>query len=196
MTEATTLTKKERAARARAAILAAARRQFARHGFDHTTIRAVAAEADIDPSMVIRYYGSKHELFLAATDLDLAVPDLAAVPPAERGEVTIRHFLDLWEGPEADDLLQMLLASAANSPAAADRVRDVIEGGLQQAVMNAVDDDPAVARARAALVTSQILGLALCRYILRIPAAIELSRETIIAGLGPVLSGLLSQELP
>src|ERR687890_791509 len=69
-----------------AAILGAARRRFAADGFERTTIRAIAAEAGIDPSMVMRYYGSKDGLFAAAAAVHLHLPDLAAVPRRRLGE--------------------------------------------------------------------------------------------------------------
>ncbi|HWE90480.1 MAG TPA: TetR family transcriptional regulator [Pseudonocardiaceae bacterium] len=188
------LTQQERSRRTREAILVAARRQFAAQGFSQTTIRSVAAEAEIDPSMVMRYYGSKRDLFVAATDLDLALPDLASVPAGERGDVAIRHFLALWEGEAGDDLLRILLASASTDPEAADRVRAVLAAQLEKVVAAAVDD-PATARARAALVATQILGLALCRYVLRLPAVTELSPDTIISGVGPVIDLLLTERL-
>ena len=52
-----------------AAICAAARRQFAERGFDRTTVRSVAAEAGVDPALVIHHFGSKQRLFLEATEL-------------------------------------------------------------------------------------------------------------------------------
>ncbi|MCF7549326.1 TetR family transcriptional regulator [Pseudonocardia sp. WMMC193] len=189
-------TKKQRAELSRAAILTAARRQFARQGLDRTTIRSVASEAGIDPSMVMRYYGNKADLFRAATDIDLALPDLAAVPPARRGELAVRHFLSLWENAETEDPLRMLLASAVDSPEAAARVQEVIENGLARVVAATVDEDPAASRARAALVAAQILGLALCRYVLRLPAAVEMSPETVVAGMGPAVTAVLDQPLP
>ena len=53
----------------RAAILAAARERFAADGYERATIRAIAADAKIDPSMVMRYYGNKEKLFAAAADV-------------------------------------------------------------------------------------------------------------------------------
>ncbi|WP_442817233.1 helix-turn-helix domain-containing protein [Streptomyces sp. NBC_01334] len=61
-------------------MLEAARRRFAAHGYERTAIRAIAADAGIDPSMVMRYYGNKSHLFDAALDVDLYPPDLAGVP--------------------------------------------------------------------------------------------------------------------
>ena len=66
--------------RTRRAILQAAREQFHDLGYDGASIRSIAALADIDPSMVMRYYGSKEGLFAAAVDVDLRLPDLTACP--------------------------------------------------------------------------------------------------------------------
>ncbi len=63
----------------KAVILAAARERFAADGYDRATIRHIAADAAIDPSMVMRYFGSKERLFAAAADFDLRLPD---VPPS------------------------------------------------------------------------------------------------------------------
>ncbi len=71
----------------------AARRIFADDGYERATIRAIAAEASINPSMVIRYYGSKEGLFAAVAKLDLKVASLAGVPVAQLGEALVRHNL-------------------------------------------------------------------------------------------------------
>src|SRR5919201_1681541 len=81
----------------RAAILAAARDRFAADGYDRATIRAIAADAGIDPAMVMRYYGNKEKLFAAAASFDLRLPDLTGLPEAEYGQALVRHFLDRWE---------------------------------------------------------------------------------------------------
>src|SRR5215207_215214 len=106
----------------RARILEAARRRFAREGYDGTTIRAVAADADIDPSMVMRYYGSKDGLFAAAADVDLHLPDLAAVPRDQLGETLVRHWVARWEGGQSDELLIVLLRSAVTNERAAEQL--------------------------------------------------------------------------
>ncbi|MDG4862133.1 helix-turn-helix domain containing protein, partial [Streptomyces sp. T-3] len=60
----------------RAAILAAARERFAADGYERATIRAIARDAGIDPSMVMRYYGNKEGLFSAAAEFDLQFGEL------------------------------------------------------------------------------------------------------------------------
>ncbi|MEV6325670.1 TetR family transcriptional regulator [Nocardia sp. NPDC051787] len=80
----------------RAAILAAARARFAAEGFRKATIRAIAADAAIDPSMVMRYFGSKDGLFAAAVDIDLDLPDLSSAEPDALGELLVRRFFAIW----------------------------------------------------------------------------------------------------
>src|SRR3954453_18097636 len=81
-------------------ILAAARERFATDGYDRATIRAIAKDAHIDPSMVMRYYGNKEGLFAAAVELDLRLPDLRALQREEIGRALVTHFLNLWEENE------------------------------------------------------------------------------------------------
>src|SRR6476620_11879502 len=87
----------KRSDRTKAAIRRATRERLAAQGYDRTTIRAVAADAGIDPSMVMRYFGNKAQLFDAALDIDLRLPDLSAVPPDELAGTLIRVFLERWE---------------------------------------------------------------------------------------------------
>ena len=63
----------------------------------NTTIRAIAADAGIDPAMVMRYYGNKERLFAAAAEFDLRLPDVTAMPRAQVGIRIVGHFLNRWE---------------------------------------------------------------------------------------------------
>jgi AcrR family transcriptional regulator len=174
------MTARRRSDQTRAAILAAARRRFAADGFERTTIRAIAADAGIDPSMVMRYYGSKDGLFSAAADLDLQLPDLAAVPREQLGETLVRHWVERWEGGASDELLIVVFRSAITNEAAAERLRTVFGAQVAKAVGTIVDDR-AEAATRAGLVSTQMLGLALCRYILRLAPVVALDLDTLIA---------------
>ncbi|MEV5753341.1 TetR family transcriptional regulator [Actinoallomurus sp. NPDC052308] len=175
----------------RAAILAAARRRFAADGYERATVRAIAADAEIDPSMVIRYYGSKEGLFAAAVDVDLRLPDLAALPPDRVGEVFVRHFLGLWEGPGAGEVLTVLLRSAVTNESAAERMRTIFATQVATALGPTVEDGPT----RAALVAGQVLGVALCRYILRLPPMAALDAETLVAYLAPTVQRYIGAPL-
>jgi AcrR family transcriptional regulator len=178
----------------RAAILAAARRRFADDGFERTTIRAIAADAGIDPSMVMRYYGSKDGLFAAAADLDLHLPDLAAIPRAELGETLVRHWVERWEGGLSDELLIVLLRSAITNERAAEQLRAVFGAQVARALA-AVVDDPAEGPTRAGLVSTQLLGLALCRHILQLPPIVALDTETLVASVSDTVQRYLTGPL-
>ncbi|WKD34353.1 TetR family transcriptional regulator [Streptomyces xanthophaeus] len=171
------------------AILRAARERFAAQGYERTTIRAVAADAEIDPSMVMRYFGSKEQLFDAALAVDLRLPDLGAVPPGELPAALVRHFVDRWEGDPADDALLVLLRSAVTNEQAAARMREVFAAQVAPALAAAVG--PERAAAAAGLVSAQLLGLALTRYLLRLPAVVALTPEGVVQGLAPALAATL-----
>ncbi len=188
------MTARRRSDETRAAILEAARRRFAADGFERTTIRAIAADAGIDPSMVMRYYGSKDGLFSAAADLDLQLPDLAAVPREQLGETLVRHWVERWEGGSSDELLIVVFRSAITNEAAAERLRTVFGAQVARAVATVVDDR-AEAATRAGLVSTQMLGLALCRYILRLPPVVALDLDTLIATVADTVQRYLTGPL-
>ncbi|MFI1165146.1 TetR family transcriptional regulator [Streptomyces sp. NPDC020801] len=176
----------------RAAILTAARERFAADGYERATIRAIAKDAGIDPSMVMRYYGNKEGLFAAAVSLDLRLPDLAALPRDEAGWALVSHFLDLWE--ENGELTAILRVGVTNT-AGAERMQKVFRDQLLPAA-RAVCPDPEQVPARAALCASQLLGLALTRYVLRLPAAVALAREEALAWLAPTVQRYLTAPSP
>src|SRR5437660_4746768 len=167
-----------RSDRSRAAILRAARERFAAQGYERTTIRAVAADAGIDPSMVMRYFGSKEGLFAAAGSFDLALPDLAALPRRARGRVLAQHYLRLWPPAASAGGLAILLRTAATNEAAAQRVREIFLTQVLPAIAAVVSDAPAL---RAGLISSQLLGLSYCRFIAKIPALTMVDDRDLVA---------------
>ncbi len=167
-------------------ILLAARKIFASDGYERTTIRAVATEAAINPAMVMRYYGDKDGLFAAAVAFDLRLPDLSAVPFETIGRTLARHVLTRWEGEGAGDELPALLRAAASHPAAQAKATDIFDRQLL-ATLNPVIVDPAQAVTCAALIASQVLGLAFTRYVLRLPAVVAIPRSTVIERVGATL---------
>ncbi|MFI6205115.1 TetR family transcriptional regulator [Streptomyces sp. NPDC051041] len=183
---------RRRSAATRDAILAAARERFAADGYERATIRAIAGDAGIDPSMVMRYYGSKEGLFAAAVAVDLKLPDLGALPRAEVGHALVTHFLTLWE---QNEVLTALLRVGAAGGAGAERMQGVFRDQLLP-VARQVCPDPEQVPVRAALVAAQLLGVALTRYVLRIPPAVALAREDLVAWLAPTLQRYLTAPGP
>ncbi|MGW2423912.1 TetR/AcrR family transcriptional regulator [Streptomyces sp. NPDC001709] len=192
MTGSTKTSQTRRSDATRAAILDAARERFAADGYERATIRAIAKDARIDPSMVMRYYGSKEGLFAAAVALDLRMPELTAVPRDEVGRTLVGHFLGLWE--ENEELTAVLRVGVTNQ-AGAERMQGIFRDQLLP-VARQVCPDPEQVPARAALCASQLLGLALTRYVLRIPPARELTREELLAWLAPTVQRYLTAPSP
>lgn len=185
--------KTRKSERTRATILKAAQELFAELGYARTTVRDIAARAAIDPAMVVRYFGSKDALFARATAIDLRLPDLTRTAPAQFGDTLIRHFLDVWEGPSSNGSLTILLRTSASDEEIAAKTRNVFAG--QVLPMLARVADPAEVATRAGLISSQLLGLALCRYVLKVPPVVAMTPERIIACFGPLLQRNITGEL-
>lgn len=175
----------------RAAILGAARERFAADGYERATIRAIAAQAGIDPALVMRYFGNKEGLFAGAVQFDLRLPDLRSVPRESIGETLVEHFLDVWE---SDETFFALLRAAVTNEAAADRMREIFRSQVVPAIAAVVPDNASLP-ARAGFISSTLLGFALGRFVLRLPNICMLERRQIVANLAPVLQQFVSGKL-
>ena len=172
----------------KAAILAAAREQFAAGGYQAATIRSIAAAAGIDPAMVMRYFGNKEGLFAQAAEFDLHLPDLSGLPKRAIGVALVRHFLQRWEG---DETLMALLRAAVTNDAAAARLQAIFATQMAPLVARLSGQARAAAAPRAGLIATQILGLALCRYILRLPPVVGLQPAEIERRVGATVQSYL-----
>jgi len=171
-------------------ILAAARTRFSADGYDRTTMRAVAADVGVDPALVFRYFGSKQELFAAAAELTLDLPDLTDVAPEDLAAVLLPRFVAVWEH---DGTFLALLRAAMSSPAAADTMRKVFATQVAPALAKATPDHP---RQRAALLGSFVIGLATSRYVLRTPGIAEMGLADLTRWTGPVITHILTGPAP
>ena len=179
--------------RTKAAILGAAREQFAQQGYDRASIRSIAAQAYADPALVMRYFTNKEALFAAAVDVDLMLPDLSGVAVEDLGARLTRHFLERWEGSLSDDVLIILLRSAVTNEQVAERLRAVF---LEQVVAVVARLAPVgEAERRAALVASQLLGLALTRYLLGLPGMANRPLGDVAGDIAPTVQRYLTGEL-
>ena len=181
----------------REAILRAARASFGASGYAGTTIRGVAREAGVDPALVHRFYGSKESLFAAALDLpadpSVILPALLGEGLDGLGERVVRTFLTLWDGTPGQGPMLALIRSAAADETAAAMLRDfltrVAMGPLAKA---AGGDSPEL---RATLVASQMLGLAVSRYVLRLEPLASTPADELARHLGPTLDRYLTAPL-
>jgi AcrR family transcriptional regulator len=182
----------------RAAILDAARAAFAERGYDAVSIRAVAREAGVDPALVHRFYGSKEALFIAAMELPVSPSQLVQTLLAEGverpGERLVRTFLELFDRPDAFAPFLALLRGAVSNERAAAMLREFLAREvLGRLAAAASPDRPGL---RASLAGSQIVGLAMARYVVRVPPLAGTDRETVVACVGPTIQRYLTGTLP
>jgi len=190
----------------REAILAAARARFGDLGYDRTTIRGIAADAGVDPALVHHFYGTKESLFAAAMRLPLNPGDvvdavLKAAPDDQGpvlGEHLMRTLLGIWDVAEIRAAFLGMLRSSLTSEQATSMLREFVTSVIlsriaevaQQAAPGGGD-----AEYRAALVASQVLGLALTRYELELDPLKQASTDDLAAAIGPTLDRYLSGEI-
>lgn len=174
----------------RAAILEAARHRFAADGFQKATIRAIAADADIDPSMVMRYYGNKDGLFAAAVDVDLGLADIADIEPGRLGETLMRHAVTVWERSPTSEILLTLMRSSITDDRAIAKFQEIFARQVMPAVLSVGDPDDAPRRA--GLLATQVLGVAFTRYVLKLPPVVAMTADQLVAEIGPTIQRYLT----
>jgi AcrR family transcriptional regulator len=172
----------------RGQILAAARESFAQRGFGGTTIRGVASEADVDPALVHHYFGNKEDLFLAALEVPIdprtLIPEVFLPGLEGVGERLVRTFLGVWDGPENNQALVAFIRTAF----VADETAELLRNGIEAVVLRAVIPQlrPAGdAEVRATLVASQMAGLIMARYVVRIEPLASLPAEDVVSWVAP-----------
>lgn len=183
-----------------ARILAAAREEFAENGSAGTTIRAIARTADVDPALVYHYFGSKGALLDAATAPPARwlenVAKTWTTPVDELGSALLRLMLDAWADEEIGPVLRSILLTAAHEQATREKLRKIVEGSLIGLAQLGVDEHDRLVRS--GLISSQIMGLAMMRYVWKIEPVASMSDDEIVAAVAPNLQhyvdGRIGQE--
>ncbi len=182
----------------RQAILDVARAQFAEFGYDGVSLRGVARAAGVDPALVHHYFDGKSGLFADVLALPL---DPAAVLPfilegdqLELGERIIRFFLGLWESPETGPRMAAAIRGALSSEEGSVRLGAFFVREVMQRVAAQLQVDRPMLRA--SLTGSQLIGVAVARYLVRAGPLVEASTEEIVAAVAPTLQRYLTGDLP
>lgn len=181
---------------ARAAILEAARAQFAARGYDATSLRAIARQAEVDPALVHHYFDGKSELFAATLDVPVRPRELVervvGSGPDGVGERLVRSFLGVWDTPAGRARLLALLRSMASHEDAARMLREFLTRELIGQVARRVggaDTDP---ERSAALAASQLVGLAMVRYVLLLEPLASAPVDDVVRDVAPTLQRYLT----
>jgi AcrR family transcriptional regulator len=183
----------------REAILAAAREAFANRGFDAASIRSIAAAAGVDPALVHHYFGTKDQLFLDAMQAPLdpaeAVSTVLSQGPDGAGERLVRMLLTVWDSP-AGGAAVAIVRSAVSNDMFARMLREFVTHRILRRIAKELDMDPAEGPLRSGLVASQIAGLLMMRYIIKVEPMASLPPEVIVRTIGPTLQRYLTEPLP
>ena len=166
----------------RAALIAAAREQFAARGFSGTSVRSIAAAAGVDASLVNHHFGGKEGLLVATMELPVdpleKIGGVVALGPDGLGERLVRTFLETWD-PHREVFAAMLRTAVADPEhaPAVDIARNVLIG-----LLSSVVDE-----LRATLIASQVVGLATIRYVARLEPLASASVDEVVAVYGPAI---------
>ncbi|HTE70394.1 MAG TPA: TetR family transcriptional regulator [Actinomycetes bacterium] len=181
----------------REAILDAARRAFAEHGYQRATIRGVAELAGVDPALVHHYFGTKQGLFVAAVQLPVnPVEQLSALladDPELVGQRMIGVFLSVWDLAANNSPLLALVRSAVSDEQAAAMLREFITEEVLGRIAEGLGSPDA--KLRATLVGSQLVGLMMARYIIRVEPLASAPPAVVAAAIGPTLQRYLTGDI-
>jgi AcrR family transcriptional regulator len=151
-------------------ILASARELFARNGIDKTSIRAVAADAGVDPALVHHYYGTKQQLFAAAIHIPIdpmeVIGPLRETPVDEIGYVLPKLLLPLWDSEAGKGFIATIRSLLAGTDVSL--IRAFLQEVIAVEVGSRVDNPPGSGPIRVQFVASQLVGVVMARYILEL----------------------------
>lgn len=181
----------------RDAILAAARTHFAEHGWKGATLRAIARDAGVDPTLVLHYFGSKRVLFTSAMEWpfdQLALLDqVVAGPRSELGQRLASFFVSVWEDRQTRGPIMAMLRASTTDPEAAAILRET----LAQVVLEPVGEllGPPDGELRMSLCSAQLVGAGIARYAIGLEPLASLDRERFARLLAPSLQHYMTGDL-
>ena len=180
-----------------ARIASAARDEFAEHGWAGTTIRAVARAADVDPALVYHYFGSKEGLLDVATNPPQkfleSVARVWTTPVEQLGAALLKNMLASWADDEIGPTLRAILQTAAHEPSTREKLRRVVEGSLMG--VSELGSDERDRLVRSGLISSQMMGFALVRYVWKIEPVASMPDDEAIAAIAPNLQHYVNGDL-
>jgi AcrR family transcriptional regulator len=181
----------------RQAVLDAARRAFAEHGYHQASLRSIAAEAGVDAGMVRHFFGDKAGLFRAAMELPFdpraVLPVLLGPGVDGLGERVVRFFLTVWEDPAARGPFLALIRSVTGHEESAVMFREFITDQVLVRVAAAIDRPNA--RLRASLVGSQLIGMVMIRYVVKVEPLASADVDEVVAAVAPTVQRYLTGDI-
>lgn len=174
----------------RANILANAKMQFCARGYDNVGLRDIAAAAGVDAALVARYFGSKDALF---AEVVAAVVDPSAMFAGDRAGLGLRlarHVVDggARTGECGVDPI-MLIMRSASSPRGAALLRVGLDERFIRPLAAWLGGRDALARA--ALVSSHLMGASMMHAVFGPDSMAGTRAERFAKGLAPALQACI-----
>lgn len=172
----------------RAEILDAARRVFAASGYNRATIRAIATEAGVDPALIHHYFGTKDQLFAETIDIPgeaaEAILDMLAHGRDDIGRRLAEGFFAVWEDEDARaSLLGIMRSAAGGEDQAVMAFRQFLTSRVLEQIAPRIEGENP--RLRALLMASQLVGVALTRYVMKLEPIASAPVEDIVDLVAP-----------
>lgn len=182
----------------RQTIVGAARGLFDTQPYDQVSLRAIARRADVDPALVHHYFSGKAELFLTAT-ADVSADPMEIfrmvddVPADRRGAALVLAFTAVWEAAGRSGMFTEFISSMLATPDLTAGAGEFITQQIRERIAHFADPDERTLRATLAM--SQMIGMAMLRYTLRMEPVTSVNRSRLAELYGPTLQHYLTGRL-
>lgn len=182
----------------REAILIAARKLFAEQGFDGTSLRQVAREASVDPAMVHHFFKGKDQLFASSVELPVdpeqVLSGVESLDPSARAEAVVKAVLHLWEGPAQHGLVAFVRGTIGSKAKTA-LLREMVSRTVLSRIATGLPGSEPEAKLRGNLVASQMIGLMLARYVVRLEPLASAGEDEVVRLVAPTIQRYLTGDL-
>lgn len=177
----------------RAAILDAAREVFTERGYARGTIREIARRAGVTHGLVMRHFGSKERLLIAALPGPRALSDAVSGDLASLPERVAAEFVAQIDAPEGFNTLIAMIRSGAGGDEAVVPLYTELErqtGAIYRELLGPEAD------AQVDLLRSLLIGVAFSRQVARTGPMSTMTSDELAAHLAPAIRGVLGPLLP
>lgn len=182
----------------RDAILDAARELFAARGYDGASMRAIAAQAGVDPALIRHFFTDKQGLFSATIADRTVIGDRMSVvfdgDVEGLGERFASAYLDIWEDPDTGPIMGAMLRTALSTERAAELLRDMLMSKVTSH-MPTDRDVPDDIVARILLAGAHMLGIVIARNLAQVPPLADYNRDQIVRTVAPAIQHYLAEPL-
>ncbi|WP_426998798.1 TetR family transcriptional regulator [Pseudarthrobacter sp. N5] len=179
-------------------ILDTARRLFAEHGFEGTSLRQIARETGVDPAMIHHFFEGKDDLFALSVELPAdpaeVLAGVDAQDPQHRAEAIIRAVMRLWESPAQHGLVAFIRGTIGSKAKTA-LLREMVTRTILSRIMTGISGPAAEISMRSNLVASQMVGLMLVRYVIRLEPLASATHDDVVRLIAPTIQHYLTGEL-